>query len=153
MSLRARLEADMKEALKAREAGRLRLSVLRLVWNGVRSAEIDRRREGDLDDLGVMAVVRREIRQREEVLPDYERAGRGDDVARIRSEIGVLEEYLPVGANAGEIERVVDEVAQEIGASGPKDMGPVMRAALQRLAGRADGADVRRAVEERLRLG
>jgi uncharacterized protein YqeY len=70
MSLRERLEVDMKDALKAREAGRLRLSVLRLVWNGVRSAEIDRRRDGELDDAGVIAVLRREIPEREEVLRD-----------------------------------------------------------------------------------
>ncbi len=140
----------MKDALKAREAGRLRLSVLRLVWNGVRSAEIDRRRDGELDDAGVIAVLRREIRQREEVLPDYERAGRPDDVARIRAEIAVLAEYLPKAADAGEIRRVVDDVAEAVGASGPKDMGAVMRGALARLAGRAEGADVRRAVEERL---
>ncbi len=150
MSLRERLEADMKEALKAREAGRLRLSVLRLVWSGVRSAEIDRRREGDLDDGGVIAVVRREIRQREEVLPDYERAGRLEDVERIRAEIAVLDGYLPQAADAAEIRRVVDEVATEVGATSPKDMGAVMRGALLRLAGRADGAAVRSAVEERL---
>lgn len=151
MSLRDRLEADMKAALKAREGGRLRLSVVRMVWNGVRSAEIDRRRQGDLDDAAVVSVVRREIRQREEVLPDYARAGRDEDVARIQAEIGILAEYLPQGAGADEIRRVVDEVAAEVGAEGLKDMGAVMKGALGRLAGRADGADVRRAVEERLR--
>lgn len=151
MSLRDRLEADMKAALKAREDGRLRLSVLRMVWNGVRSAEIDRRRQGELDDAAVVAVVRREIRQREEVLPDYARAGRAEDVARIGAEIGILSEYLPQAASADEIRRVVDEVAAAVGASGAKDMGAVMKGALGRLLGRADGADVRRAVEERLR--
>ena len=151
MSLRDRLEADMKQALKAREAGRLRLSVLRMVWSGVRSAEIERRRQGDLDDAGVAAVVRREIRQREDVLPDYERAGRGDDVERLRAEMAVLGEYLPHAADAEEVRRVVAEVAATVGAAGPKDMGAVMKGALARLAGRAEGADVRKAVEERLR--
>ncbi|MCL6595078.1 MAG: GatB/YqeY domain-containing protein [Firmicutes bacterium] len=152
MTLRERLEADMKEALKAREAGRLRLSVVRLVRAGVRNAEIERGKV-ELDDAGVAAVVRREIKQREEVLPDYERAGRMDDVERIRAELAILREYLPAAASEEEIRRVVDEVAVEVGATGPRDMGAVMKGALARLAGRAEGAEVRRAVEARLRSG
>jgi uncharacterized protein YqeY len=151
MSLRQRLEQDMKDALKAREAGRLRLSVVRLVRSAVRNAEIERRAE--LDDAGIAAVVRREIRQREEVLPDYERAERDADVARIREEIAILESYLPAAAGPDEIRRVVDEVAAAVGAQGPRDMGAVMKGALARLAGRADGASVRAAVEARLRAG
>jgi uncharacterized protein YqeY len=152
MTLRERLEADMKEALKAREAGRLRLSVVRLVRAGVRNAEIERGK-AELDDAGVAAVVRREIKQREEVLPDYERAGRTDDVERIRAELAILREYLPAAASEEEIRRVVDEVAAAVGATGPRDMGAVMKGALARLAGRAEGAEVRRAVEARLRGG
>lgn len=142
----------MKEALKAREAGRLRLSVLRMVWTGIRNAEIDQRK-GDLDDAAVWAVVRKEMRQREEVLPDFERAGRPEDVARIGRELAILEEYLPTAATADEIARVVDEVASAVGAQGPKDMGRVMKGVLAELSGRADGAAVRQAVEARLKSG
>ena len=152
MSLRERIETDMKDALKAREAGRLRLSVLRLVWASVRNTEIDQRK-GELDDAAVAGVVRKEIKQREEVLPDFERAGRTDDVARIRQEMAILAEYLPTGASPEEIRRIVDEVAAAVGAQGPKDMGAVMKGALAQLAGRADGGAVRQAVEARLKGG
>lgn len=152
MSLRERIETDMKDALKAREAGRLRLSVLRLVWASVRNAEIDQRK-GDLDDVAVAGVVRKEIKQREEVLPDFERAGRTDDVARLRQEMDILAEYLPAGASPEEIRRIVDEVAAAVGAQGPKDMGAVMKGTLAQLAGRADGGAIRQAVEARLKGG
>jgi len=149
MTLRERLDQDMKDALKAREDGRLRLSVVRLVRSAVRNAEIDQR--GGLDDAGVIAIVRKEIKQREEVLPDYERAGRADDIARLRDEVAILEGYLPTQASDEEIARAVDEAAAEAGANGSPAMGPVMKGALARLAGRADGGRVRAAVEARLR--
>jgi uncharacterized protein YqeY len=147
--LRARIEEDMKNALKAREEGRLRLSVLRLVWAGIRSAEVGGR--GPLDDAGVVAVIRKEIRQREEVLPDYQRAGREADVARIQEEMDLLRAYLPKEASPEEVEAVVRAVVQETGAQGPRDMGKVMKGALARLAGRAQGDTVREVAERVLK--
>jgi len=148
MTLRERIEQDMREALKAREAGRLRLGVLRLVWSGVKSLELGGK--GPADDTQVASVIRREIRQREEVLPEYERAGRAADVTRLREEIALLSSYLPQAATDEEIEATVRAVCQALGATTRRDMGRVMKEALGRLAGRAEGDRVRKAVEQAL---
>ncbi len=145
MTLRERIESDMREALKAREAGRLRLLVLRLVWSGVKSLELGGR--APADDAQVLSVIRRELRQREEVLPDYERASRTEDLSRIHAEMAILSGYLPQAAGDGEIEDTVRSVVSELGATTRRDMGRVMKESLSRLAGRAEGDRVRRAVE------
>lgn len=145
MTLRERVEQDMREALKAREDGRLRLSVLRLVWSGVKSQELGGKALAD--DGQVLAVIRRELRQHEEVLPDYERAGRTEDVSRLRAEIEILTGYLPQAAPDAEVEATVRTVVSEIGATSRRDMGRVMKETMARLAGRADGDRVRKVVE------
>lgn len=145
MALRERIEQDMREALKAREDGRLRLSVLRLVWSGVKSQELGGK--GPSDDAKVLAVIRRELRQHEEVLPDYERAGRTEDVARLRAEISILSAYLPEEAPDAEVEATVRAVVSDLAASSRRDMGRVMKESMARLSGKAEGDRVRKAVE------
>lgn len=148
MTLKERLEQDMREALKAREAGRLRLSVIRLARAAIKNAEIARGRP--LADNEVAEVLRREIRQRQEALPDFERAGRAERVAELRQEIAVLEGYLPAQLSEREVEDLARQAIAETGASGLRDMGRVMAALMPRVKGRADGSLVSAAVRRLL---
>ncbi len=148
MSLRERLENDMKEAMKAREAGRLRLSVIRMAKAAIKNAEIARGTA--LGDDDVAEILRREIKQRHESLSEFERAGRAERAAELREEIAVLEGYLPAGLSAEEVEALARQVIAETGAAGPKDMGRVMSALMPRVKGRADGGMVNAAVRRLL---
>ncbi len=135
--LRERLNDDMRTALKAREAGKARLSVLRVALAAVKNREIELRRE--LTDDEVVDVLAREVRSRQDVLPDYERGGRTDLVEKMREEIGWLQEYLPRQVSAEEIEAAVRAQIAATGATGMKDIGKVMGPVMQALRGRADG--------------
>ena len=138
MTLKERLEQDMKEALKAREAGRLRLSVIRLARAAIKNAEIARGRP--LDDAEVAEVLRKEIKDREEMLAGFERAGRADRVAELREEIAVLAGYLPAQLTAAEVEELARRAIAQVGASGPRDLGRVMATLMPQVKGRADGS-------------
>jgi uncharacterized protein YqeY len=138
MSLRERINEDMKAALRARESDRL--SAIRLLLAAVRQREIDERIE--LDDAGVMAVVEKLLKQRRDAAAQYQAAGRKDLEDRERFEIGVLSTYLPQPLSESEVSALVDQAVSETGASSPKDMGKVMSWLKPKLAGRADMAAV-----------
>ncbi len=148
LEMRERLQADMRAALRAREAGRLRLSVLRLAWSAVQRAEIDRRRP--LDDAEVMAILAREVRQREDTLAAIADRGREEAEAQLRAEIEVLRAYLPEPLQPEALEALVREVVAGVGATSPRDMGRVMAALLPRVQGRAPGAAVQATVRRLL---
>ena len=135
--LRERLNDDMRTALKAREAGKARLSVLRVALAAVKNREIELRRE--LTDEEVVDVLAREVRSRQDVLPDYERGGRLDLVEKMREEVRWLQEYLPQQASPEEIEQAVRAQIAATGATGMRDIGKVMGPVMQALRGRADG--------------
>jgi len=135
MSLRERLDADMKQALKGRET--LRLEAIRGVRGAIRNREIEV--GGTLDDEGILRVIRGLVKQRAEAIEHY-RAGRREDLAgKEEAERAVLESYLPAAPDAAEVEWVVRAVIAEVGASGPRDVGRVMRPALERLGPAVDG--------------
>jgi uncharacterized protein YqeY len=135
--LRERLNEDMRTALKAREAGKARLSVLRVALAAVKNREIELRRE--LTDEEIVDVLAREVRARQDVLPDYERGGRPDLVGKMRDEIAWLQEYLPSQVTPEEIEAAVRSQIAATGATGMRDIGKVMGPVMQALRGRADG--------------
>lgn len=135
--LRQKLQDDMRTALKEREAGKARLSVLRIALAALKNREIDLRRE--LEDPEVVDVLAREVRSRQDVLPDYERGGRMDLVEQMRGEIAVLQEYLPQQATPEEVREAVQAQIAACGAQGPRDLGKVMGPVMQQLRGRADG--------------
>ena len=148
MSLKQRLENDMKEALKAREAGKTRLSVIRLARAAIKNAEIERGHE--LTDEEVLEVLAKEKRQRQEALEDYRRAGRQDLVQQIEEELAILAEYLPAPLSEAELTALAEQVIAEVGARGPQDMGKVMGQLMPRIRGRAEGAQASRIVRELL---
>jgi uncharacterized protein len=135
MDLDRRLAEDATAALRAGD--RLRLGVLRRARAAIHAAEVDAR--GDLDDAGRTQVLRRLARQHEESIEAFAAGGREDLVERERAELEMLSEYLPAQLDEAAVEPVVREVIAELGASGPGDMGRVMRAAMGRLGVAADG--------------
>lgn len=149
--LKERLEADMRDAMRAREAGKARLSLVRLALSAVKNQEIDRKRP--LTDEEVVDVLAREVRGRRDVLPDYERSGREELVEKVRSEIAMLEEYLPAQLGDEEITGIVRARIEAVGASGPRDLGKVMGPLMQELRGKADGGRVQAIVKRELGAG
>jgi hypothetical protein len=135
MGLRERLEADMKDALRSRDT--LRLETIRGVRGGVRNREIELGET--LDDEGILRVIRGFVKQRAEALEQFRAGGREDLARKEEAERAVLEAYLPTAPDAAEVERVVRAVIAEVGAQGPRDVGRVMRPALERLGPAADG--------------
>jgi uncharacterized protein YqeY len=137
-SLKDRITEDMKSAMKAKEADRL--STIRMLLAAVKQKEVDERIT--LDDAAVVAVVDKLIKQRRDSIAAFEQAGRADLVAKEGAEVSVLQAYLPARLGAEELAAEVKALLAEIGAAGPGDMGKAMGAAKQRLAGKADMAQV-----------
>jgi len=148
MSLKQRLENDMKDALRAREAGRTRLSVIRMVRAAIKNTEIERGHE--LTDDEVLEVLAKEKKQRQEALEEYRRAGRQDLVRQLEEELAILADYLPAPLSEEELTELARQVIAEVGASGPQDMGKVMGRLMPQIRGRAEGAEASRIVRQLL---
>jgi hypothetical protein len=136
--LKARLEQDMQNALRAGD--KARLSVLRMMLAGVKQREVDTRRPSD--DAAVLAVIERMIKQAREALAQYRAGNRADLVAKEEGEIAVLEEYLPEPLADDALEALIRDVIEATGASSLKDMGKVMAEIKARASGRVDMSDV-----------
>jgi uncharacterized protein YqeY len=135
MSLRERLDADMKDALRARDT--LRLETIRGARGAIRNREIEV--GGPLDDEGIVRVLRTLVKQRDDSIEQYRAGGRQDLVDKETAEQAILQSYLPAAPDAAEVERVVAAVIAEVGASGPRDLGKVMKPSLERLGAGVDG--------------
>ena len=148
MTLKEKLTADMKEAMKAKEAGKQRLSVIRLVRGAIRQLEIDGKKE--LGDEDVLGVISKEAKQRRDAIEEFKKGGRDDLVAAAEAEIAILMEYLPKQLSKDEIKSLVQEAIAASGAASPKDMGKVMKELMPKVKGRADGKLVNEVVKEAL---
>jgi uncharacterized protein YqeY len=146
MSLRTRINEEMKSAMKARE--RERLDALRLLLAAVKQREIDER--VTLDDAGVIAVIEKMIKQRKDSIAQYEKASRKDLADKEQYEIGVLEAYLPQQLSPAEIDAIVADAVASTGAKSPADMGKVMGVVKPKVAGRADMGKVSALVKAKL---
>ena len=151
MSLKEKLTADMKEAMKAREEGRQRLGVIRLVRGAIRQQEIDGLRE--LDDEAVLSVISKEVKQRRDAIEEFQKGGRTDLVRHNEEEIAVLMDYLPQQMTEDEVRSAVTEAVAATGAAAPKDMGKVMKELMPKVKGRADGKLVNQIVRELIENG
>ena len=134
MSLKVRINDDMKAAMRARETERL--GTIRLLLAAIKQREVDDRVE--LDDAGVTAVVDKMIKQRKDSIAQFESAGRTDLVEKEQAELTVLGAYMPEQLSDAEIAAEVQAAVAQVGAAGPQDMGKVMGALKPKLAGRAD---------------
>lgn len=146
MSLKERITEDMKAAMRAKEMDRL--GTIRLLTAAMKQKEVDERIE--LDDAAVVGIVDKLIKQRKDSIEAFQKAGRQDLADKEAAEVAVLQAYLPARLSAEEIAAEVKAIVTELGASGPGDMGKVMGAAKQKLAGKAEMAQVSAAVKAAL---
>jgi len=143
-----RIEQDLKDSLKQKEAGRLKLNVLRMVKAAIKNAEIEKGRA--LTDEEILSIIQKEIKSRKEVLPNYEKAGRAEDINKINEEIKILESYLPAQLSEEQLTEIIRETIALVGATKPSDMGKVMPKVLAKIKGRADGRVVSELVKKLL---
>jgi len=146
MSLMQELEEDFKKALKSQD--KIRLSALRMLRSALKNKEVERR--GKLDDSEILSVIKGLIRQGKEAVEQFEKGGRQDLVDKEKTEIEIFSAYLPAQATPAEIEEIIDQIILEVKASGVRDMGKVMKSAMARLAGRAEGQVIQAIVKQKL---
>ncbi len=135
MSLKEQLAADLKDAMKNKET--IRKNVVQLIRSGV--LQIEKDKKITLDDEGVLDVIAKQLKQRRDSLPDYEKSGREDLIAELKTEMDILMGYLPKQLTSEELEEIVKAAVAETGASSVKDMGKIMAAVMPKTKGRADG--------------
>ena len=135
MTLKERLADDLKSAMKEKNV--IRKNTVQMVRAAVLQFEKDNK--VTLEDDGVLEVIAKQLKQRKDSLPDYEKSGRDDLIADLKAEMDVLMEYLPKQLTREELEIIVKEIIEETGAASIKDMGKVMAAAKAKTVGRADG--------------
>ena len=146
MSLKARIQEDVKNAMRAHE--REQLAVLRLVTAAIKQKEVDER--VDLDDEQVLAVLDKMVKQRRESIAQYEQAGREDLAEQERFEIGVLQDFMPEALGEDEIVAMIDAAIAETGAASVKEMGKVIGRLKPQMQGRADMGKVSGLVKQKL---
>ncbi len=137
MQTKSQIENDIKDAMRARDEVRKR--TLRQTLSAIKLAEIEKGRT--LDEPEVLGILQKEVKTRQEVIADAERAGRPDLVEEAQAEIAILETYLPQPLSAEELEALAQEAIAEVGATSPREMGQVMKALMPRIQGRASGSD------------
>jgi len=145
-TIKSRLTADMKTAMKGGDKSRL--ATIRMLLAAIKQQEIDEQR--DLSEDEALALLTKQAKQRRESIAQYESAGRDDLKAVEQADLEVIETYLPRQLSPEEIEAEVAEIIQSEQATGMRDMGVVMKAARERFAGRADMAAVSKIVRDRL---
>lgn len=148
MSIKEQLMADMKAAMKAKEEGKLALNTIRMARAHIRQAEIDNG-HADFNDDQVLAVLRKEVKQRKETLSEIESSGREDLVEQTKAEIDALEKYLPAEMTPEAVEAAVKEIVDAMD-PGQKNMGSVMKAVMAKLKGQADGKLINQIVRKLL---
>ncbi|MEX2546743.1 MAG: GatB/YqeY domain-containing protein [Chloroflexota bacterium] len=146
MTLSSRLQEDMTNAIRARDE--LRRDTLRMVIAAAYNVQKAAGRE--LSDDEVLQVLARAVKTRRESIEAYSAAGRDEAAAREQAEIDIVSAYLPAQLSESEVDQIVKETIDEIGASSPRDMGKVMAALVPRTRGRADGKQVSAAVAREL---
>lgn len=148
MSVKEQLNEDMKQAMKEKEAGKLRLSVIRMVRASIKNVEIDRKKE--LSEEEVLDVLTKEVKMRRDAMEEFQKANRSDLVENLKHEIAILMQYLPQQLSEAEVRSLVAAAVAETQASNAKDMGKVMAALMPKVKGRADGKLVNSIVREML---
>jgi uncharacterized protein YqeY len=146
MTIQEKIDADIKEAMRAKEPDRL--SALRMVKSALMNMAIEKHGAGGkLADLDTLNVIRKQIRLRQESVQGFEKGGRPDLAAKEKKEIDYLTEYLPVPLTESEIQELVKEAIVEVGATTKAQMGAVMKLATEKAAGRADGKALSQVVQ------
>lgn len=149
MTLSQRIDSDLKEAMRAKDA--TRLSVLRMLKSALKYGAIAKSdAEGELSDAEAAQVIRKQVKQRQDSIESFEKGGRTELAEKEREELSILNAYLPQAMNADEVAKVVRETIAEIGATSKAQMGAVMKALQAKVAGRVDGKTLSAEVSRQL---
>lgn len=146
MSLKERLQEDLKSSMKNKDT--VRKSVITLIRAAIKQYEVDNRIE--LSEEGVVDIISKQLKQRNDSLVEFEKANREDLIEEAKSEIQVLEEYLPQQLSEDELEKIVIDTIAEVGATSMKDMGKIMTTIKPKTVGRADGRKINELVKKNL---
>jgi uncharacterized protein YqeY len=147
--LSQQITEDMKAAM--REKNKLALNTIRMLKSAIKNAAIEKGgADAELEDAEVVAVIRKEVKKRQDSVEQFAAAGRTELVDQEKEEIEVLNGYLPEPLSAEEIETIVAAAIAEVGATSRKEMGQVMKIVQEKTAGRADGKTLSQAVMSKL---
>ncbi|EFM64485.1 YqeY-like protein [Peptostreptococcus stomatis DSM 17678] len=146
MSLKEKLQEDLKSSMKNKDT--IRKSVVTLIRAAIKQHEVDNRVE--LADDAIIDIISKQLKQRKDSLAEFEKANRDDLIEETKSEIQVLEGYLPQQLSEEELEKIVIETIAEVGATSMKDMGKIMATIKPKTAGRADGRKINELVKKNL---
>ncbi len=145
--LATKIDADMKDALRAKET--IKLSTLRMLKSALGYAKMEKKQE-TLTDADVIAVIKKQIKQRQDAIEGFQKGGRNDLVTKETAELTVLKAYLPPELSPAELEQIVNTTITELGATTKADMGKVMKAIQEKAAGRADNRAASQLVSAKL---
>ena len=146
MTLQARIQEDMKAAM--RSGDKERLGTIRLIMAAIKQREIDERIT--LDDIQLLGVLDKMGKQRRESMAQFQAGGRADLVAKEAAELAIISSYLPTPLAAAELDALIEEAIAQVGATSIKDMGKVMAQIKSKAQGRADMAEVGTRIKARL---
>lgn len=147
MTLEERVDADLKESLKAKDA--IRVSTLRMVKAAMKNLAIEKH-AGKLEDKDVTGIISKQIKQHHDSIEQFMKGNRQDLVDKEKAELAILESYLPKQLPAEELKVIVRSAIEKVGAKGRADMGKVMKAAMEEAKGAADGKMLSQMVSEEL---
>lgn len=149
MALQSQIDNDIKDAMRAKDTAKL--GVLRMLKSALMNAAIEKGGAGtQLDDAEAMAVIRKEVKKRQDSVEGFEKGGRAELADKERAEIEVLNAYLPKALSPEEVTALVREAIAEAGATSRKEMGAVMKIANAKAAGRVDGKTLSTEVQKQL---
>ena len=149
MTLQERVDSDLKEAMRAKEAAKL--GVLRMLKSAFQYAAIEKSgADADLSETEVVQVIRKQVKQRQDSIESFEKGGRAELVAKEKEELSILNSYLPQAMSEAELSQMVRETIAELGATSKAQMGVVMKAVQARAAARADGKTLSQEVQKQL---
>jgi uncharacterized protein YqeY len=138
MTLQQRVDSDLKEAMRAKDA--TKLGVLRMLKSALKYAAIAKSdAEAELSDAEAVQVIRKQAKQRQDSIESFEKGGRAELADKEKEELAILNTYLPQGMSPDELAKVVRETIAELGATSKAQMGAVMKALQAKVSGRADG--------------
>ncbi len=146
MLISEKIGNDFTEALKAGD--RSRVSILRMVKAAIKNREIEK--GSSLNDEEVLGILRSFVKRAHESIEQFSKAGRTELAEKEKTELGIIQGYLPQQIGEDEIRRIISDVVSGTGAAGPKDMGKVMKAVMEKIKGQADGKLVNSLVKESL---
>jgi uncharacterized protein YqeY len=147
MTVQERIDSDLKDAMRAKDAGKL--AVLRGLKSALKYAAIEKS-DASLDDAAATQVIRKQVKQRHDSIESFEKGGRPELAAKEKEELEILNAYLPKGLSADELSALVRETITEAGATSKAQMGAVMKALQAKAAGRADGRALSAEVQKQL---